>query len=326
MSTSNISRSLRETNVNVLQTLWDQRPSAAKLLALGAATLVLVLVYAANLLALITTWRDNSDYSHGFLVVPIALYILWQQLETREPKTSTTLSPSWGWVFLVVVLAARAIAYEQDLQWSETATILPAIVALTWSFGSWPLLRRIWPAIAFLVFMLPLPQLVNNLLALPLQSVAASSSRFLLQLSGMWVIQEGNVINLSTPHGPEQLDVALACNGLRMLMTMAATVTATMILIPLPRWKQIALFLSIVPIALVSNMVRIVATGWCYCLITDPTNRHRAHDWSGYLMMPLALALVGLELLVLSWLVPREEKAVDDLGKSLLAHLSEKPK
>ena len=97
------------------------------------------------------------------------------------------------------------MAYERDAQWSETATILPAIVALTsWSFGSWPLLRRIWPAIAFLVFMLPLPQLVNNLLALPLQSVAATSSRFLLQLSGVWVIQEGNVINLSTSHGVER--------------------------------------------------------------------------------------------------------------------------
>ena len=120
--------------------------------------------------------------------------------------------------------------------------------------------------------------------------------------------------------------MVLACNGLRMLMTMAATVTATMILIPLPRWKQIALFLSIVPIALVSNMVRIVTTGWFYGLNTDPTARHRAHDWSGYLMMPLALALVGLELLVLSWLVPREDQTVDDVGKSLLAHLSKKAK
>ena len=77
------------------------------------------------------------------------------------------------------------------------------------------------------------------------------------------MIQEGNVINLSTAHGMEQLDVALACNGLRMLMTMAATVIATVILLPLPNWKRIVLLLSIVPIALVSNMARIVATGWC---------------------------------------------------------------
>jgi exosortase len=218
------------------------------------------------------------------------------------------LAPWWGWVFLAMVLLLRAGAYERGSEWLENATIIPAIVALTWSFGSWPLLRRVWPAIVFLVFMLPLPQKINNGLALPLQSLAASSSRFLLQLTGMWVIQEGNVINLATAHGMDRLDVALACSGLRMLMTMAATVTATVILLPLPRWKQIVLILSIVPIALVSNMARIVATGWCYYLFTGEGARHWAHDWAGWLMMPLALALIGLELGILSWLVPKESE------------------
>ena len=89
------------------------------------------------------------------------------------------------------------------------------------------------------------------------------------------------------------LDVALACNGLRMLMTMAATITATIILIPLPTWKRITLLVSTVPIALLSNMIRIVATGWCYYLITGPTAKEWAHDVSGWLMMPLALILGG---------------------------------
>lgn len=198
--------------------------------------------------------------------------------------------------------------YERGAEWSEHATIILAVAALTWSFGSWPLLHRVWPAIAFLIFMLPLPSSVNELLALPLQSLAASSSRFLLQLTGMWVIQEGNVINLSTPHGMERLDVALACNGLRMLMCMAATVLAIVVLMPLPTWKRITLLLSIVPIALVSNMARIVTTGWCYYLVQGPTVKHRVHDWAGWLMMPLALALVGLELKILSWLVPKESE------------------
>ena len=65
----------------------------------------------------------------------------------------------------------------------------------------------------------------------------------------------------------EQLDVALACNGLKMLMTLAATVTATVMLLPLPTWKRIVLLLSTVPIAMISNMVRIVTTGWCYYYI-----------------------------------------------------------
>ena len=176
------------------------------------------------------------------------------------------------------------------------------IACLVWTFGSWPLLRRVWPAIVFLVFLVPSAAGVNNSVALPLQRIAATGSCFLLQLSGFWAVQQGNVIHLTTPHGVMPLDVALACNGLRMLMTMAATITATIILINLPTWKRIVLLASTVPIAMLSNMIRIVATGWCYYEFEGPKAKEWAHDVSGWLMMPLALALVGLELRLLSWL------------------------
>ena len=296
----------------------------SSLFALGAATLVFVLAYLPNLRALVTVWNEDTNYTHGYLILPIAAYILWQQLSTPVSKAPSTAVPApwWGWAFLAVVLVLRAVMYERGSEWSENSTIILAIAALTWSFGSWPLLQRVWPAIAFLVFMLPLPQPLNQLLALPLQTIAATSSTFLLQLTGIWVIQEGNVINLSTAHGMEKLDVALACNGLRMLMTMAATVMAAVIVIPLPRWKRIALLLSIVPIALVSNMARIVGTGWSYCLFEGATARHWAHDWAGYMMMPLALVLVGLELGLMSWLVPKETE--DDKLVSPLLHVPKK--
>jgi exosortase len=308
MSTTNIGHSLKRIEPTGVQTLWDQRLLIPPRFAIGIAALVLMIAYLPNLSVLMAIWQEDPSYNHGFLVIPIALFILWQQISSPEPKAvpETVLAPWWGWVFLVAVLLLRAVAYELGLDWIENATIIPAFAALAWSFGSWPLLRRVWPAILFLVFMLPLPPRINTVLALPLQSLAASSSYFLLQLTGIWVIQEGNVIILNTSHGVERLDVALACNGLRMLMTMAATVVATVILLPLPNWKRIVLILSIVPIALVSNMARIVATGWSYYLLEGDTAKHWAHDWAGWLMMPLALALVGLELGILSWLVPKE--------------------
>ena len=250
----------------------------AKLGALGAAILVLILAYAPNLHGLISMWWLDPSYSHGFLVIPIALVILSQRLSGVQPDSSSSSisTPSLGWIFLIAVLAMRAIAYEQNLQWIETATVLPVVICLTWTFGGWPLLRRVWPAIFFLVFMLPIPPLINDQLAVHLQRLAASGSCFLLQMSGLWAIQEGNIIRLSTRWGEMvPLDVALACNGLNMLMTLAATVTAVICLISLPTWKRICLLFSIVPIALFSNMVRILATGWCYYLVTGPA----AKDW-----------------------------------------------
>src|SRR5581483_3460372 len=108
--------------------------------------------------------------------------------------------------------------------------------------------------------------------------------------------------------GMRPLDVALACNGLRMLMTLATTVTATVLLIPMPIWKRIVLLLSAVPIAIVSNMVRIVATGWCYYYLKGESATAWAHDISGWMMVPLALILVVLELSLLSWLIPEKDE------------------
>jgi exosortase len=421
MIAADVGQSIQEPGANAFYTLWHQRQSKATLWALAAATLVFGLAYYQNFRVLYAIWSEDQNYSHGRLIIPIAVWILWRclagcklqlissvndvrdipregkrliilavvdqvlhfrifdrdgemvvntdakrltkharpiedlkkqltslwppheltkseqvrvidavesivghtRLAGAEPSPGAVPAPWWGWVFLTAVLAARAIAYELNLQVAENATILPAIACLTWTFGGWPLLRRTWLAIAYLVFMLPLPQTINNLIALPLQSIATSGSCFLLQLSGMWAIQEGNVINLDTPHGMMPLDVALACNGLRMLMTMVATVVAILILMPLPTWKRIVLLISVVPIALLSNIIRIATTGWCYYLITGPRAKDWAHDLSGWLMMPLALVLVWRELSLLSWLVPDEDEPGPDDGKLVLPMLTQ---
>ena len=293
---------------------WDLGGVLAWWWALGAAAVVLALAYLPNLLELGRTWSNDDNYQHGFLVIPIALFILWRRLAEIpwEPDSALGTAPWWGWGLLATALVARAVAYERSLYWVESATVLPAIIGLAWAFGGWPLLRRAWPAILFLVFMLPLPAAVNGLIALPLQRIAATGSYRFLQLTGFWVVQEGNILYLTTPFGTRPLDVALACSGLKMLMTLAATVTATIMLLPLPVWKRVVLLVSAVPIALISNITRIVTTGWCYYYIEGETGQHWAHDISGWIMMPLALVLVGLELQILSWLVPEATAAEEE--------------
>ena len=126
----------------------------------------------------------------------------------------------------------------------------------------------------------------------------------LLKLTGLWVVAEGNVILV----GGDPLEVAAACNGLSMLMCLAATVAAMTVLVAMAPWKRVVLFLSIIPIALISNILRISATAWCYHLFGAAVGGHFAHDAAGWLMMPMALALVGLELGLLSWLVIEVEE------------------
>src|SRR5208337_4776743 len=250
----------------------------------------------------------------------VALAIFWQRLRDTRIDWYASGVPWWSWIPLVAILVARMFAYERNSQWLETATLVPAVACLILAMGGWSLLQRGWPAVVFLVFMLPLPQSANNMIALPLQRIATLGSVFVMQLTGLWAIAEGNVITLRDhSFGLKTLEVAQACNGLSMLMTLAATVTATIMLIPLTNWKRIVVMASAIPIALVSNIVRIVGTGWCYYLIDGERAKKLAHDWTGILlMMPLALILVGLELLVLSWLADDGQSSAEDIHRPIL--------
>lgn len=281
-------------------------------IALAIVLAALGWAYGPDLMALFEIWSDDPDYSHGFLVLPIALLILWQRWPRGE---NVRWSPSlWGWVLLVIALVGHAVFYETGRFWLMTATFLPVLMALALSYGGWPLLRKIWPAIAFSVFMLPMPGALEDRLSLPLQRLAAKGSSVLLQSSGIWVMNEGNVLTI----GSEQLEVAEACNGLAMLMSLAAVVSATVLLVPMAFWKRVILLAGIIPIALLCNVLRITATAWLYQHVDTESGRETIHDVAGWMMMPTALALVGLGLWWLSWLV-REEEEVETLSPVITA-------
>ena len=143
--------------------------------------------------------------------------------------------------------------------------MLPMLAGLALAFGGWALLRWALPAIGFLVFMLPLPPSLNLYLAGPLQGLATIGSTTLLQAFGLPVLAEGNIIYI----GGSKLEVARACNGLSMLVSFVTLVTATTLIMARDRpiWERIALLLSTVPIALVSNIIQIAATAWAYQLL-----------------------------------------------------------
>lgn len=270
---------------------------------LAVVTAALGYAYAANFHDLYKTWVREPDYSHGFLVLPIALVILVR----LWPSTAADRPRLWlpGLALVVGGLVVRAWLQERGQNWSETATVLLVIVGLGLSRLGWRTMRVVWPAFAFLLFWLPLPPTINTALSQPLQAIATRAACLVLRATGLWVMPEGNVIMV----GGEQLEVAAACNGLSMLMSLAATVAATATLLPMAAAKRVILLLSIVPIALFSNVLRITVTAWCYYKFGADVGSKYAHDIAGWAMMPLAMVLVGLELAVMSWLVVETSEA-----------------
>jgi exosortase len=280
--------------------------------AAAAVAAALVASYLVPLDRLVQTWWHEPSYSHGFLVVPIAGLILWLR---RDRLGAVAIRPNvLGWAALAAILALRWVLYDRNELWMEQATIPVIAAALVLAFGGWELLWWAAPGLLFSLLMLPLPPRINLVLAGPLQTIATLASAGLLTLSGLPVLSEGHIIYVGT----EPLEVARACNGLSMLLSFVTLITAVVLLASeRPTWERVVLLLSTIPIALISNILRIVITAWCYYLLGPrstvnygfgkTTVGDLGHDAAGWGMMPIALGLVLLELKVLSWLIVPEE-------------------
>ncbi len=257
----------------------------------------LVVTYESSFRFLIDQWNRDPNYSYGFFVIPIAAIIFWTR---RDQLDRSKMAPRWwGLLPLLAVVGLRYPLYEINEQFIETATIPLVTASLVLALGGWHLVKVAYPSLIFLLFMLPLPASLNQLLAQPLQQLATTGSVALLQTLGQPVMAEGNVIVV----GATPLEVARACNGLSMLLSFVTLIAAVVILVRRPLWERIVLIFSAIPIALISNIIRITATALCYNQFGEKIGEEYAHDWAGWVMMPIALFLVWLELRVMSWLV-----------------------
>jgi exosortase len=242
-------------------------------------------------------WSTDPRYAHGYLVPAFALVLLWlrrDRLAGAEPR------PSWWGLPLIAVGAALQLAGAYFFyRWFEAVAILPALAGLCVLLGGRVALRWAWPAIGFLVFMLPLPYRLEMALGLPLQRIATLASTYALQTLGFPAVAEGNVIQLD--RGP--IGVIEACNGLGMLFTFFAMSTGVALVIRRPWLDRLVVIASAVPIALVANVTRITVTGMLHELVGSETANIVFHDLAGWLMMPLALGLLTLELDLLARLL-----------------------
>jgi exosortase len=147
--------------------------------------------------------------------------------------------------------------------------------------------------------MVPVPYTVQTALAHPLQKVATVASTYLLETLGFPAYYRGNIIFLNET----KVGVVEACNGLSMLVIFFALSTAIAILTSGGWVYRAAALLSAIPIALVSNILRISVTAVLYETVGAEAGRVFFHDFAGWLMMPLGLMLLGMEFLLLRWLL-----------------------
>ena len=254
--------------------------AAGVCVALAAAV---VWLYAGVVPGLVRQWANDEDYSHGFFVVPLAAYFLWerrQQLRDADPHPSA---------FGLLVLAGSLVCFIAGQFGSELflsrVSLIGVVAGLVLFLGGWRHLRLAAFPLAFLLLMVPLPEIIFNRITFPLQMLASQVGETMIAASGVPVMREGNILLLPN----RTLEVAEACSGIRSLMSLTMLAIVLGYFTERRTWARVAIALAAVPIAVVANAVRVAGTGLASYWISPAAAEGFFHTFSGWLMFIVAL-------------------------------------
>jgi exosortase len=282
-----LSRPLMETATSTDARL---RPRLKPVYCVALAVLIVVpvvLMYWNVIFEMVSQWWSDEGSSHGFLIVPLALYIAWRQRKSvlAEPVAPETRGLLLSLLACVLYVIGR-LAAEFFLARVSLVVLLAGIIWTFWGSGR---LRRLAFPVLLLFTMVPLPTIVFNQLAGPLQLLASRLATGVARFCGVAVFRDGNVINLADV----SLGVAEACSGLRSISSL---IIAALLLgyIELKRLEtRFVLFAVAIPAAILTNIVRVAGTA----LIADVYPSLALgfyHTFSGWLVFVAGLGLLLL--------------------------------
>ncbi len=301
----------------------------ARPVILAAAVLF---VYWSVLGRLGRLWWEDENYSHGLLIPFIIGYIFWSERDTfgRETKRPSHL---WGGAAVacgLVALWAGTAGAEQFMQRTSLVLLLGGVAVYFWGFG---MLRRVLVPLLLLALAIPIPTIIFNKVAFPLQLFASQCAVWAMRLFNIPVLREGNVIELLPLNSTvtRKLEVVEACSGIRSLMTLvtlavvfayftspghggddkstgegeeierAATTKRRRGISGFNFWRGALLVLAAVPIAIITNALRVSGTGVLSRYYGTEIADGFFHSFSGWVMYIVAFLL----LFALGWLIDR---------------------
>lgn len=221
----------------------------------GALAAALVWTYWLVIPGLVAQWWNEPEYSHGFLVPLISGYLVWTK---RDALRATPLVPGrWG----LALMGGALVTYitgnvGADLFLQRVSFVLMIAGAILYIAG-WPMLKALLFPLGFLLLMIPLPGIIFNSIAFPLQLFAAQVASSVMESCAVPVFREGNVMHLAAA----SLDVEEACSGIRSLVSLT-TLGVLYSYMTYSTWvPRVLLMLAVVPIAIAANVFRVTVTG-----------------------------------------------------------------
>jgi exosortase len=283
--------------VPLLSTSEDRLSSSLPRWQVVALLLLVAWLYASILAHLFLQWVGPSrdpNFEHGIFVPLFALFVLWQ-----DRKRLGAISPAPSWTGLPLVLLSLLMlvlgVLGAELFFSRVSLLI-LLAGLIILFQGWTFFRGVLFPWAFLILMIPIPNLILQQVTFPLQLLASKLATDLLDLVGVPVLRQGNVIVLASM----PLDVAEACSGIRSLLTLVTLAIIYGYLMETRIWVRVVLALLAVPIAVAANSFRIFGTGLLVQYWDPDKAEGFFHTFSGWLIFVVALIMLFLVHRVIS--------------------------
>jgi exosortase len=257
------------------------------------------LLYRDVLVKLVHDWLHDDNYSHGILIVPIALYFAW---ERRERLFAAPVKPSMLGLILIIgsILVMMAGTLGAELFLARVSILGIVVGSVLFIFG-WAHLRILFLPIAFLLLMIPIPAIIFNQIAFPLQLLASRFGEATLRALSIPVLREGNVITLANT----QLEVAEACSGIRSLISLLTLGIVYGYFVSPSVAVRTVLALATIPVAILANGFRVAGTGIAAHYYGPSAAEGFFHTFSGWLVFVVSFAMLFLiHRLIARWTPP----------------------
>lgn len=260
--------------------------SQISLVSLGLLLAASAWAYWPTLVDLADTWDREPDYSHGWLVLPLFVFFLY----LRRDIYPAVIRPAWyGLLVIAASIALRFIGGWYYFSPMDGWSIVVWFAGVALCLGGRPLLRWSIAPILFLMFMVPLPFRVETMVSQPLQKIAAQLSAFILRCMNQAAFAEETTLIV----GNKVLEVEQSCSGLRIFVGIFALACGYLIAFRRELWESVLLIVSAVPVALLANASRIVLTAILFQHLSEESAYKFSHDVAGWLMIPLAAAMLA---------------------------------
>jgi len=258
------------------------------------------LLFSHTITKLVKDWSTDDNFSHGFMIPLVAGYLVW----VRKEKLIGFVQKqnNLGLLIIVAGMSMHIVGNIGAELFIQRIALIVTLFGLVLYILGKHIAKEIFVPVLYLILMIPIPAIIWNKIAFPLQLFASKITADVINLIGIPILREGNVLHLANT----TLEVVDACSGLRSLTSLLALSGAFACIVTLKNYNKWALFFSAIPIAIVTNIIRLTATAIMARFIGPEVAHGFLHDFSGLLVFVSAFLLLYLTYI----LINRFEKKV----------------